>query len=59
MTRESSEATSIRPDAPAPRDGAAPAEQRRKDRRSGIDRRFFPRPEGRRASDGRRADDEG
>ena len=42
----------------APKDGkAALPEKRAKDRRSGVDRRMFPRPEGRRTGDGRREDD--
>jgi len=59
MTRATSEATSTRPDVLAPRDGAVAPDKRRKERRSGDDRRMFPRPEGRRAGDGRRTDDEG
>lgn len=38
--------------------GTSADDKRRGDRRSGVDRRFFPRPEGRRATDGRRASDD-
>ncbi len=38
--------------------GPTADDKRRSDRRSGLDRRFFPRPEGRRTADGRRASDD-
>lgn len=48
-----------RPKKPAARKEASKSERRVGDeeRRSGLDRRVFPRPEGRRRSDGRRSDD--
>jgi hypothetical protein len=58
MTRNASESMpTTRPESNATRPGGS--EKRQRERRSGDDRRMFPRPEGRRAGDGRRRDDEG